>query len=325
MWKTQIRGIFPGFVERGIVLYTAEQVSNSIEQMKAGAMPLSDVAWNAALMCVGWAYVFGARGQYCTPANRRALYKDEHPTIKTACKNYDGGGSCSGCKWLPNGQRTRFFDCRGFTYWILKQVYGWELMGAGCTSQWNNSANWQAKGEVADGIPQNTLVCLFYYKKDKHGNRTKTLSHTGLYYNGQVVECSNNVQHSKTLSAKWEVWGVPACVEYKGNPIAKPTLRKGDTGKWVTLAQTELINKGYDCGSTGADGKFGKNTEAAVKRFQNDYDLPITGIIDTPTWEALDGALPANKYTVTVPGLTATQADALILQYPGSTKTEERG
>ena len=48
--------------------------------------------------------------------------------------------------------------------------------------------------------------------------------------------------------------------------------------------------------------------------------------LDLPhTWNALDGAEPAIKYTVTIPGLTATQADALILQYPNSSKTEERG
>ena len=307
---------------------TAAMVDRAIEDMKKSGIPLSEAAWNAALLCVGWAYVFGARGQYCTPANRRALYSDKHKTIKTACKNYEGTGSCSGCKWYPGGERTRFFDCRGFTYWIILQIYGFKLMGSGCTSQWNTEANWKAKGEVLDGIPQGVIVCLFYYEKDKHGNRTKTLSHTGLYYNGETVECSNGVQHSKTLNKKWEVWAVPACVGEPTpdpTPTEKPTLRKGDKGAYVTLAQKELIAKGYDCGNTGADGIFGKNTEAAVKRFQNDYGLPVTGVINDATWSALDGTEPAITYTVTVPGLTATQADALILQYPGSTKTEERG
>ena len=311
-------------------MYSAEQVSKALEQMKAGGMPLSDVAWQTALMCIGWAYVYGARGQYCTPANRRARYSDEHPTIKTKCKNYDGSGAagCAGCKWLPGGKYTRMYDCRGFTYWVLKVVYGWELMGAGATSQWNNEANWKAKGEISDGIPQGVLLCVFYYKKDSKGKRTKTLEHTGLYYNGETVECSNGVQHSTTLNKKWDVWAMPACVAGDApapTPEKKPTLRRGDSGKWVTLAQTELINQGYDCGSTGADGKFGKNTEAAVKRFQLDHGLTVDGVIGEKTWNALDGAEPATKYTVTVPGLTATQADALVLQYPGSTKTEERG
>lgn len=315
------------------MLNTAEYVASQIETLKKSGKNLSFVAWQIALLCVGWAYVFGARGEYCSPANRRSYYNRkgaEHPTIKTACKGFDSG-VCSGCKWYPSGKRTRFFDCRGFTYWVLLQVFGWKLDGAGATSQWDNKNNWKAQGEVSDGIPQNVIVCLFYYKKDSKGKRTKTLSHTGLYYNGQTVECSNGVQHSKTLNKKWEVWGVPACVDDTITPseppkdTSKPILRRGDKGSWVTLAQTELINQGYDCGKTGADGDFGKNTEAAVKRFQLDHSLTADGVIGQATWNALDGAVPAIKYTVTVPGLTATQADALVLQYPGSTKKEERG
>lgn len=309
----------------------AEQVTKAIETMKGEGLPLQSVAWQAALLCVGWAYVYGARGQYCTPANRRARYSDDHPTIRTACKNYNGSGSagCAGCKWFPAEKLTRMFDCRGFTYYVLKAVFGWELAGAGCTSQWNNAANWKAKGEVANGIPAETLVCLFY--RDK--NNKNVIAHTGFAYNGQTVECSNGVQHSKTINKKWEYWAVPACIGGDipvPDPGPKPTLRRGDRGEYVTLAQAELINQGYSCGSSGADGVFGKDTEAAVKRFQNDHTgsdgkpLKVDGIIGRETWFALDAATPASKYTVTIPHLTATQADALILQYPGSTKSEER-
>lgn len=305
-------------------MYSAKYVSEQIEKLKASGMALMLVAWKVALMCVGWAYVFGSRGEYCTPANRRRFYNSKKKeTIKTKCKNFEGDKTCSGCKWLPSGAKTRFFDCRGFTYWVLLSVYGWKLMGSGATSQWNTESNWKAKGTVADGIPQNVLVCLFVANG-------KTMEHTGFYYNGETVECSNGVQHFTTLNKKWTHWGIPACIEGDTpaptpTPTQKPTLRRGDKGSWVTLAQTELINQGYDCGSTGADGQFGKNTEAAVKRFQLDHGLTADGIIGQKTWSALDGAEPAILYTVTVPGLTATLADALILQYPGSTKTEERG
>jgi peptidoglycan hydrolase-like protein with peptidoglycan-binding domain len=102
-------------------------------------------------------------------------------------------------------------------------------------------------------------------------------------------------------------------------------LRRGDRGEYVTLAQTELINKGYSCGSFGADGEFGKATEAAVKAFQRDHNLSVDGIIGPNTWAALDSTEPAIKYTVSIPHLSNSQADALILQYPDATKTEERG
>jgi hypothetical protein len=299
---------------------SAEYVNKQIAEMKASGLALSLVAWNAALLCVGWPYVFGARWQYCTPANRRARYSDEHPTIKTACQNYKGSSSegCAGCKWLPGGKYTRINDCRGFTYGILKAVYGWELVGAGCTSQWNTEANWKAKGTI-DGMPVDTLVCLFVQKGKK-------MEHTGFGFNDETVECSSGVQHFTKRNKKWTHWGIPACVEGDTpQPATKPTLRRGDKGAYVTLAQTELINKGYSCGKTGADGDFGKNTEAAVKAFQQDHGLTVDGIIGPATWSALDGSEPAIRYTVTVPGLTASQADALIKQFPNATKEEERG
>ena len=320
---------------------TAEEVSAAILRMKEQGVPLSEQAWKAGLMCVGWPYVFGARGQYCTPENRRSRYNGtpegkDKDNIKNKCKNFNGSGSsgCSGCQWYPGNKFTRFFDCRGFTYWVLDVVFGWELKGAGCTTQWNTQSNWKAKGEVKDGIPRDVIVCLFYYKKDSKGRRTNTLELTGFYYNGETVECSGTVKYNKTIDKKWEVWGVPMCVEGvppTPTPTTKPTLRRGDRGVYVALAQTELMNKGYSCGDKGADGIFGQATEAAVKRFQNDHTdesgkpLSVDGIIGAKTWAALESTEPATKYTVTVPHLTATQADALILQYPGSTKTEERG
>ena len=313
----------------------ANYVTNQIAVLKQGGVPYDEVAWRAALMCVGWAYVFGARGQYCTPSNRRSRYNGTSPgkdkdNIKAKCKNFDGGSSagCVGCQWYPDSFMTRIFDCRGFTYWVLLAVYNWELDGVGCTSQWNNKKNWKAKGSVADGIPANTLVCLFY----RNPNDKKVMDHTGLCYNGETVECSGTVIYSKTVNRKWEYWAVPACVGGDvPEPTIKPTLRKGDRGLYVTLAQTELIQQGYSCGASGADGIFGSGTQNAVKEFQQNHTDPETGkplavdgIIGKKTWAALDSGQPAVKYTVTIPHLSLSQAEALIQQYGGE-KTEERG
>ena len=298
---------------------SAEYVDQRIQELKGGGIPLSDAAWQAALLCVGWPYIFGDRGQYCTIAHRKAVYnkgpdKKEYANVRKTCqaiRENNPTGSCSGCKWYPNGKRVRSFDCRGFTYWILLQIYGWKLQGSGCTSQWNNADNWKAQGEVKDGIPQGVIVCLFYYKKDKNGKRTKTLEHTGLYYNGETCECSSGVQHSKTLNKKWEVWGIPACVDIVPpqpdpgpeptppgpEPEKKPTIRRGDRGPYVKLCQEDLMALGYSVGSSGADGIFGKNTESGVKAFQKDHkdrdgkQLKADGIVGEKTWGALDDAI----------------------------------
>ena len=171
---------------------SAEYVTEQVAKMKADGLPLMEIAWKTALLAVGWPYVYAARGEKCTPANRRARYSSSHPTIKTKCKNYDGKGSCSGCKWFPNGKRVLMFDCRGFTYWTLLKVYDWKLNGAGATSQWNNSSNWKEKGKIST-IPEGKLVCLFQQSKD---DKSK-MSHTGLGYLGQTVECQVGVQHFK--------------------------------------------------------------------------------------------------------------------------------
>ena len=309
---------------------TAQQVADLITQLKASGIPLAEAAWKTALACVGWPYIFGDRGEYCTPAHRRAAYSSkgaEHPTIKTKCKNFEGAGSCSGCTFYPGG-KTRAFDCRGFTYWVLLQIYGWKLMGAGATSQWNTAANWKAKGTVAGGLPADTLVCLFVQKG-------KTMEHTGFGLNNETIECSNGVQHFTQRKAKWTHWGVPACVdgtiptptpEPTPTPSTKPTLRRGDKGPYVVDMQTKLNRLGYDLGPCGIDGDFGRATEKAVKAFQGDHGLKVDGICGPTTWAALDAAVAAltvpessvTTYTVSIPGLDLTQAQKLVEAYPGA-------
>lgn len=280
---------------------SAAYVDRKIETLKNKGIPLSEAAWKAALLCVGWPYVFGARGEYCTPANRRRFYRDDHQSIKTACKNFEGKGSCSGCKWFPDGKKVRFFDCRGFTYWILLQIFAWKLMGSGATAQWNDPNNWREQGEVKDGIPQDVIVFLF----QRDVKKPKSMKHTGLYYNGETCECSSGVQHFTKINAKWTHWGVPACVT--GDipapvppPVRKPTLRRGSTGPYVVECQQDLISLGYDVGKTGADGKYGRNTEKAVKQFQKEHDdvdgyaLKVDGVVGEKTWGALDNAVGKN-------------------------------
>jgi len=306
---------------------TQQYVANLIATQKAEGKNPQQIAWNAALACVGWPYVFGARGELCNPANRRKYYRDDHPTIKTACKNFDGSGSCSGCKWYPGGERVRCFDCRGFTYWILLQVYDWKLMGTGATKQWNDPANWKAQGEIKDGIPQNTLVCLFVAKG-------KTMEHTGFGLNDETIECSAGVQHFTKRKAKWTHWGVPACIDGvipdptpapEPTPGWRPTIRRGNKGADVIECQTMLTRLGYDIGKAGIDGDFGRGTEAGVKAFQKDQGLVVDGVVGPMTWDALDKAIakkdedPSEKvYSVIIRGLDKTQAEAIANNYPGA-------
>ena len=312
-------------------------VQKLIDTQKAAGTDLQIVCWNAACACKGWPYVFGAVGEECRPPKRRQygakFYESGHTTIVTKCQalSWDSEtktckitGKCSGCKWnLP----VDMFDCRGFTRKLLQMVFGWTLQGTGATAQWNTKANWKASGAISDGIPKDTLVCLF--RQDK--SNKKSMAHTGFGYNGASVECSSGVQVKETMASDWTHWGVPACVDAEVpdpepvDPDSKyPTLRQGSTGKYVQLAQKLLKERGYNIGTSGADGKFGPATVKAVKAFQKDWGLTQDGVIGKQTWKMLESTPEKEKkYSVTISGLDKTQATAICNNYPGSTMREE--
>ena len=93
---------------------------------------------------------------------------------------------------------------------------------------------------------------------------------------------------------------------------------------------------GYDLGSWGVDGDFGKDTEAAVRKFQRDHGLTVDGIVGSQTQDALkvasqataDAVIPTEvegsleSYSVTISGLDLTQAKAIAANYPGNSEIE---
>ena len=74
--------------------------------------------------------------------------------------------------------------------------------------------------------------------------------------------------------------------------MAEPLLKKGSTGEAVEQLQKALKDLGYDPGAV--DGKFGANTEAAVKSFQNANGIAVDGIVGDITWLNIDEADQSN-------------------------------
>jgi N-acetylmuramoyl-L-alanine amidase len=64
-----------------------------------------------------------------------------------------------------------------------------------------------------------------------------------------------------------------------------PVLRRGMRGEAVKELQERLRSKGFL--RLSADGVFGRETQAAVKAAQRQYQLPADGIVGSATWEAL--------------------------------------
>ena len=66
------------------------------------------------------------------------------------------------------------------------------------------------------------------------------------------------------------------------------SLRRGDSGPEVAAMQQLLLKWDPKClPEYGVDGDFGKETEDAVKAFQKEKSLPVTGVYDAATEKAL--------------------------------------
>lgn len=65
----------------------------------------------------------------------------------------------------------------------------------------------------------------------------------------------------------------------------QPELQEGSEGEWVSHLQQLLEAAGYSPGAI--DGKFGPKTEAAVKAYQEAFELTVDGIVGPQTWGQL--------------------------------------
>ena len=72
------------------------------------------------------------------------------------------------------------------------------------------------------------------------------------------------------------------------------SLRSGSRGEGVRAIQGALVRLGFDVGEAGADGIFGRDTEAAIRRFQQANGRTPSGEVDRDTLLLLDAALDAD-------------------------------
>lgn len=97
-----------------------------------------------------------------------------------------------------------------------------------------------------------------------------------------------------------KVW--PEGGEIPDTPIPAPVegLRRGDYGSAVTAMQQALLTWRPEClPKWGADGDFGGETEVALRAYQAEAGLPVTGVYDEATRKALTaaGSMPAEPAT----------------------------
>ena len=235
-----------------------------------------------------------------------------------------------GSKWIGH----MVADCSGLFRWAFNEYKLYIAHGSNtiwksyCSAKGSLSA-----GKRSDGKTLQPGTAVF---TDKNGDKT----HIGLFIGGgKVIEASGvdaGVCMSNVSASKWKCWGELKNVSYEhedsGFPdqsVWHPTVRRGSKGEDVKYVQTMLYRLGYNLGSYGIDGDFGRATEAAVKEFQRDHKLNQDGIVGPLTYEALEKAVASlepsveKKYTVCIRRLDKAQADELKNKYPGATVTEE--
>lgn len=97
-------------------------------------------------------------------------------------------------------------------------------------------------------------------------------------------------------------------------------LSVGSSGVAVRVIQYFLSFLGYfnnELSPVTVDGIFGRNTENAVREFQQWAGLPVTGIVDPRTWNAI-----INEYNATIQSLPYEFQSYSAFLYPGYVLSE---
>lgn len=219
-------------------------------------------------------------------------------------------------KWpnFYNGKKNGYSWCDIFVDWLFLTKFGYEnalkmlyapekSAGAGCSY----SANfYRAKGQFFNTPKVGDQVFFGQFGNEGHtgiviaveGNIMRTIE--GNTSGGAGIDANGDGVYEKTYN--WRTTYIPgygrpnyATVSNGESSTTEPEtpgefyplISYSYKGDYVKKAQQLLIEKGYSCGSYGADGDFGNGTLVAVRKFQQDNGLEVDGVIGEQTWAAL--------------------------------------
>lgn len=223
----------------------------------------------------GSIYVWGGQGQKATEAliDRLETSEANKSKAKALLK-----------KRIKQGYTDiRAYDCSGLVTKAMEET-GIESKGFDCIAH-------ALYRTFSDGIRRNELKPGdLVFRVDSSGR----CYHVGVVVDFElhVIEAQGRaygvVKRSLNASGKsyWNACGRPKKLKAEIEANVKQTVftrllkkklvkMRGDD---VRLLQTTLINKGYSCGSCGADGIFGTDTDIAVRKYQADSKLTVDGI-----------------------------------------------
>ena len=224
------------------------------------------------------------------------------------------------------------YDCSGLTKRAAAQI-GLDLYH-GATKQWlrgkqegapNQFAYWGETGPIHE-LPPNRTAFLFNQDKTK---ANLVMAHTGLYDGaGRVIQAGGyggkGVHDNPIDMRRWSHYAILSDFwTERDEGDMSTTLWRGASGDAVKALQTALIALGYDVGkNTQADGKFGPATAAAVRKFQADEGLPVTGFWTPDDQNALDNALADENGPPVNDDAPPVDNDALLAELEGLNKRQ---
>ena len=241
-------------------------------------MGKQDLIAERALSLVGCGYVYGATGWICTQARLNQQAR-QYPLYAPMILRY-------GPRWIGR----RCFDCAQLTR-AAAQAAGVSLP-SGASSQWRDARAWKERGAI-DALPDEPGLFLYTQK----GGR---MTHAGVSVGGGwEVDARGHaygVVRRRIADTSFTHWARLAVGEDAGTgESAQPqtpavrTLRRGMTGEDVRALQSRLLALGFGVGKAGADGVFGRGTQAAVRRLQKRYALAADGVVGPATRSVLGG------------------------------------
>lgn len=264
---------------------------------------------------VGQPYWYGTCVYKCTSAtlNKKAGQYPTHytdarmPTYKKHISNKMIAADCiglgKGFVWTNGGQGVLESIGNDGTWTAGYAINGCPDKGANSMFTYAKSNGFKY-GKI-DTIPEIPGLAV---RKD---------GHVGFYIgNGEVVEAegfSYGILVTKLNKRPWTDWYEFPGIRYtesggsntssnnNSNTSTKPsttttstnyefgsrTLKNGMNGNDVKELQEMLMEYQYSVGRSGADGKFGADTEKAVKQFQTDNGLKVDGIVGPDTFASL--------------------------------------
>lgn len=237
----------------------------------------------------GWGYIWRQSGATWTQEKQNAATRSM--TVRY------------GSRWIGR----RVADCSGLFAWAFRELGG--SIYHGSNTIWNKYCSAQGRLTADTLLRPGTAVFLV-----KNGNR----HHIGLFVGNDTVIEAKGTQAGVVTSrlSHWDEWGELKDVQYDGQAAESfaPVLRKGSQGEEVRALQERLLKLGYNLPRFGADGKFGSETEQAVKAFQARTGLSADGICGEQTNAAMTAAENAatkknEEQESTLPEAESGQAD----------------